>query len=197
MKIGLVPGSFKPYHAGHDALVRLAAGENDQVLVFSSTADRTRKGELSLYGADMQEVMDAFVRPSLPKNVSMIDVGVPVAAVWEELEKAEEQKSKDIYTVYSDAEDILKFSEKSLKKYAPKLLRKGQILTRGVSRGSDTPNISGTMMRSYLAAGDVKNFAKMLPPSIQKHSKEIIDILLKKKKNESLLRNFIQTLLRS
>lgn len=196
MKIGLVPGSFKPYHAGHDALVRMAASENDQVLVFSSTADRMRKGEIPLYGADMQEVIDAFVRPTLPKNVSMINVGVPVAAVWEKLQKAEEQKSKDAYTIYSDAEDILKYSEKSLKKYAPRLLSNGQILTRGVTRGTETPNISGTKMREYLAAGDVENFSKMLPPGVRKHSKEIMNTLLKRK-NENLLRAYIQSILKS
>ena len=62
MKIGLIPGSFKPYHAGHDALVRIAAGENDTVLVFSSTADRLRKGEMQLYGADMKQIIDKFVQ---------------------------------------------------------------------------------------------------------------------------------------
>lgn len=198
MKIGLVPGSFKPYHAGHDALVRMAAAENDSVLVFSSTADRLRKGEMPLYGADMQQIIDKFVRPSLPGNVQMIDVGVPVAAVWQELEKAEKAKSKDTFTVYSDSEDIQKYSEKSLMKYAPRLQSKGQIITRGVTRGQETPDISGTMMRAYLEAGDVKNFAKMLPPSVKKYSKEIIDILKAKKKTattESLLRRYVSLVL--
>ena len=36
MKIGLVPVSAKPYHAGHHALVELAASQNDKVLLFVS-----------------------------------------------------------------------------------------------------------------------------------------------------------------
>lgn len=196
MKIGLVPGSFKPYHAGHDALIRIAADENDLVYVFSSTADRTRKGELPLYGADMQQVIDKFVRPSLPSKVQMIDVGVPVTAVWKELEKAESEKSEDNFTIYSDSEDIQRFNEKSLMTYAPTLAAAGQINTRGVARGFETPDISGTAMRSYLKAGDLKSFAEMLPPNVRKHSKEIASMLLKKK-NESLLRRFIRNILAS
>ena len=195
MKIGLIPGSFKPYHAGHDALVRMAAGENDTVLVFSSTADRLRKGEMPLYGVDMKQIIDKFVRPSLPGNVQMIDVVVPVAAVWQELEKAEKSKSKDTFTIYSDSEDIQKYSKKSLAKYAPRLQSKGQIITRGVTRGEETPDVSGTKMRAYLAVGDVKNFAKMLPPGVRKYSKEIIGILKKKITNEEMLRAYIQHIL--
>jgi len=195
MKIGLVPGSFKPYHAGHDALVRLAAAENEVVLVFSSTADRTRKGELPLFGVDMQKVIDKFIRSELPKNVQIIDVGVPVSAVWDELKRAESEGSVDVYTVYSDSEDIKKFNDTSLSKYVPLLLKSGRVRVRGVQRGSETPDISGGKMRAYLAAGDIENFSKMLPPSVRKYDREIADLLLRK--NESLIRSFIRSFLLS
>jgi len=195
MKIGLVPGSFKPYHAGHDALVRLAAAENEGLLVFSSTADRTRKGELPLFGVDMQKVIDKFIRSELPKNVQIIDVGVPVSAVWDELKRAESEGSVDVYTVYSDSEDIKKFNDTSLSKYVPLLLKSGRVRVRGVQRGSETPDISGTKMRAYLAAGDIENFSKMLPPSVRKYDREIADLLLRK--NESLIRSFIRSFLLS
>lgn len=196
MKIGLVPGSFKPYHAGHDALVRIAADENDLVYVFSSTADRTRKGELPLFGSDMQQVIDKFVRPSLPNNVQILDASVPVSSVWKELEGAESAGSEDFYTVYSDSEDIQKFNEKSFMKYAPSLYTSGQISARGVTRGAETPDISGTEMRAYLESGDLESFSQMLPPKVRKHSKEIADMLLRKK-NESLLRRFVRSILQS
>ncbi len=54
MRIGLVPVSAKPYHIGHHALVTRAAEENDQVLLFVSTSDRKRKGEVPILGADME-----------------------------------------------------------------------------------------------------------------------------------------------
>ena len=38
--IGLIAMSAKPYHAGHDGLVRWAANENDIVYLFVSLSDR-------------------------------------------------------------------------------------------------------------------------------------------------------------
>lgn len=200
MKIGLVPGSFKPYHAGHDSLIRIAADENDVVIVFSSTTDRLRPREIPLYGADMQQIIDKFVKPTLPSNVQMISVGVPVAAVWQELEKSEKAKSKNTFTIYSDSEDILKYKPASLAKYAPKLYAKGQIALRGVDR-NETVNVSGTAMREFIQNGDVEQFISMLPPAMQKNGKKIYNLLLKgskktvvKKKpltSESLLRSYV------
>lgn len=190
IKIGLVPGSFKPYHRGHDELIRLAAGENDLVLVFNSDATR---GEID--GRTMVNIINRFVKPTLPKNVRLMSVGVPVGALFQELEYAEKNKSEDAYTIYSDSEDIRKYGPNVLKKYAPTLYENGQIWTRGVERGVETTDVSGTKMREFLAAGDVRQFSKLLPPAVQGHSAEIID-MLKKKVRESLLKTYIHELLK-
>ena len=58
MNIGLLPISAKPYHAGHHALVEMAAGANDEVLLYVSISDRKRKGELPISGADMKKVWE-------------------------------------------------------------------------------------------------------------------------------------------
>lgn len=189
IKIGLVPGSFKPYHKGHDELIRLAASENDLVLVFNSDASR---GEID--GRTMVNIINKFVKPTLPTNVRLMSVGVPVGALFQELEYAEENSSEDAYTIYSDSEDIRKYSTATLKKYAPTLLANGQLVTRGVKRGIETTDISGTEMRRYLEAGDVRKFSELLPPAIQRHSAEIID-MLKNKIREGLLKVYIQELL--
>jgi cytidyltransferase-like protein len=192
--IGLVPGSFKPYHVGHDKLIRIAASENDEVLVFSSTGDRAKRGEFPIYGADMQTVIDRFVVPSLPPNVDVISVPVPVSSVYEELQRAEEAGSEDVYTIYSDAEDILKYTQKALYKAAPNMFENEQIFTRGIERGKETPDISGAKMRIYLQNGDVDKFTEMLPPAIQKNNKEIINVL-KNQVFENLLRTYMHLLL--
>ena len=57
MKIGLVPVSAKPYHAGHHYLIETAASKNDKVIVYASTSDRKRKGEFPVSGRVMQLVM--------------------------------------------------------------------------------------------------------------------------------------------
>ena len=40
MRVGIVAGSFKPYHAGHHAMVEKAAKENDKVELFVSLSSR-------------------------------------------------------------------------------------------------------------------------------------------------------------
>jgi len=194
--IGLVPGSFKPYHAGHDKLIRIAASENEEVLVFSSTGDRAKRGEFPIYGADMQTVIDRFVIPSLPQNVNVISVPVPVSSVYEELQRAEETGSEDVYTIYSDAEDILKYTDEALYRVAPKMVENEQVFTRGAQRGEETPQISGTKMREMLAAGNTKQFAKFLPPALQNNAQEIINILRREQMDEGLLRNYVKNVLR-
>lgn len=190
IKIGLVPGSFKPYHKGHDELIRLAAAENKLVLVFNSDASR---GEID--GRTMVNIINKFIKPTLPNNVRLMSVGVPVGALFQELEYAEENSSEDVYTIYSDSEDIRKYSQKVLEKYAPTLVANGQIKTRGVQRGIETTDISGTKMRQYLEAEDVQKFSELLPPAVQRHSAEIID-MLKNKIREGLLKVYIQELLK-
>lgn len=189
-----MPGSFKPYHAGHDALVRIASSENDTVFVFASTADRPRKGELSIYGDKMRVVMDKFIKPSLEAlgNVEVIyaDTPVtPVTLVFQTLNQAEKENSQDLYTIYSDSEDISKYTDSALNKQAPLLFKNGQIKREGIVRGDRTPDISGTEMREFIRAGNTKMFEKMLPQSIRKYSKEILNIL--SSNNESILRRFI------
>jgi cytidyltransferase-like protein len=181
-RIGLIPGSFKPYHAGHDALVRLASSENDEVLVFASTADRPRKGELSIQGDKMRIVMEKFVKPSLRLlgNVEVIYADppvTPVTMVFNTLNRAEKNYSYDVHTIYSDSEDISRFTPVNLRKQAPKLFDSGQIIRMGIKRGSKTPNVSGTDMRRFIALNDVEMFSRMLPKSIQDKCHEILRIL--------------------
>lgn len=169
----------KPYHAGHDGLVRIAAEENDEVLLFVSTSDRTRKGEMPIFGVDMKRVWDDYIEPSLPGNVQVVYGGIPVQHVYEELENAEVARDRvTTFRIYSDTEDVLKYTDASLSKSAPRLFSRGQIERRGVDR-NETVNVSGTKMREYMANGDVKNFKKFLPNEIRQYASEILGILTK------------------
>lgn len=192
LRIALLPGSFKPYHAGHDGLVRLAAGECDEVHLFISTSDRSRKGEMTIYGADMHRIWLDFIEPTLPGNVVVEYGGAPVQKVYAELEAAEASASEDTYVIYSDEEDILKYTDAALIRVAPTLFENGQIERRPVSRTETVP-VSGTKMREYLASGDSKNFAKFLPPGIRQYSREIIKILNRENPiGEALLKQYIR-----
>jgi hypothetical protein len=194
MKIGLLAMSAKPYHAGHDGLVRIAAKENDEVMLFVSTTDRARSGELRVSGDTMQEIWWDYIEPTLPSNVIPNYGGIPVSKVYAALEKAEATGSQDVFSIYSDDEDILKYTDESLKRSAPTLFSNGQIKLRGVNR-SETVPVSGTEMREFLEDGDMVGFTALLPPAIQKHGREIFDILQDEIVGESLLRRYVKTIL--
>lgn len=194
IRIGLVPMAAKPYHAGHDGLVRIAADENDSVMLFVSTTDRARPGELRVSGDTMQIIWWEYIEPTLPSNVTPDYGGIPVSKLYATLEKAEAAGSTDTYVIYSDEEDILKYTDEALKKVAPNLFENGQIERRGISR-SETVQVSGTEMREYIEEDDMIGFIALLPPAIQKHGKEIFELLQDDVVGESLLRNYVKTLL--
>ena len=64
--IALIAMSAKPYHAGHDCLIRLAATECDSVFLYVSTSDRARTGEVPVLGRDMELLWREVIAPTLP-----------------------------------------------------------------------------------------------------------------------------------
>jgi cytidyltransferase-like protein len=175
MRIGLVPGSFKPLHAGHDAVIRLAAKENDKVKVFVSLSDRKRPGEIPILGSDMKAIWKGYIEPSLPGNVQVVYVQNPVKSVWEEVGNDNTTNVENTYRIYSDPEDLAQnYPKKSLIKYAGNLYSKNQIIPRAVQR-TETVDVSGTKMRQYIETGDEKSFIKNLPKGV--NGKAIWDIL--------------------
>ena len=187
--------SAKPYHAGHDGLVRLASQENDKVNLFVSTGDRSRTGEMMISGDTMQTIWWDYIEPTLPGNV-IIDYSkvAPVTKIYETLELAEEKKSTDVYVIYSDTTDILKYTDNNLQKTAPTLFNNNQVLRRGVER-SETVDVSGTEMRDLIVGGDVVGFISLLPMSIQKHGKDIFDMLVDDVVGESILKKYVKLIL--
>lgn len=194
MKIGLLGMSAKPYHAGHDELVRIASKENDSVMLFVSTTDRARPGELRVSGDTMQLIWLDYIEPALPSNVVPDYGGVPVSKVYTALEKAEVEDSQDTFVIYSDDEDIAKYTDQNLINSAPTLFANGQIERRGISR-SETAQVSGTEMREFIEDADEASFIALLPPAIQKNGKAIFELLQDEIVGESLVRRYIKTLL--
>jgi hypothetical protein len=195
-RIALVPMSGKPVHAGHWGLIEIASGECDEVHLFVSTSDRTRRGEMTIRGEDMKRIWDEFLEPALPSNVIVTYGGSPVQHVYEDLEEAEAGGDEEsVFVIYSDNEDILKYTEESLGRSAPTLLDNGQIELRGVDR-NETVNVSGTKMRALLlTAGNVKQFSKLLPPPVRGNAAEIINILTRNSIGEALLRKYVSEIL--
>jgi hypothetical protein len=180
MKVGLVPMSAKPFHAGHDALIRLACRECEIVQVFVSLSNRERPGELPIYSKDMEVIWKKYIEKSLPENCMPPIYAIhrsPVTDMMMFLEKAEKEGSDDTFVIYADVKDIKEYTDKKLMPYMPTLLAAGQVQRRGIPRHT---NISGTKMRRFIAAGDVVEFSKFLPSALQPHAQEIYAILAPK-----------------
>jgi len=118
----------------------------------------------------------------------------PVTKIYETLELAEEKKSTDVYVIYSDTTDILKYTDNNLQKTAPTLFNNNQVLRRGVER-SETVDVSGTEMRDLIVSGDVVGFISLLPLSIQKYGKDIFDRLVDDVVGESILKKYVKLIL--
>lgn len=171
--VGIVPGSFKPYHAGHDALVRLASKENDVVHLLVSTSSRGTAD-----GSTMTRIWHEYILSTLPSNViACLAAGSPVKKTFDILEIAEQVGCDEVFRIYSDSKDIFKYTPEKLRKVAPKLYADpGRISLRGVSR-TETINVSGTMMRRFVEANDHARFIEHLPALLRPRGKEVFDLL--------------------
>jgi len=176
-RYGLIAMSAKPFHAGHDGLIRLASNENDIVKLFVSISDRKRKGEQMVSGETMSDIWREFIEPSLPSNIHVSYGGSPIRKTYEFLGAENEAGSDDVYVIYSDPEDLTNnFPEKSLEKYMGDLYARGKIILEPIQR-SETTDITGTQMRAWLSSGDMDSFISNLPASIRDRGAEIFDLL--------------------
>lgn len=183
LTVGICVIAGKPYQKGHDYLIRTASKECDQVLVFVSILDRARKGEMKIKGLAMQKIWHNFIEKTLPSNVHVTYSANPMTSAYKELETAEKNGELCKFTIFSDEVDLnANFDDAKLQRLFPTLIQNDLLEKRAVSR-EDTSGISGTMMRAFLAQGDLASFAKGLPASIRNHAKEIADILTENVRN--------------
>lgn len=184
--IGLIPMSAKPFHEGHMFLIRKAADQCKKVIVFVSTSDRKRKKEIPIYGEDMKFIWKNILEDSIKSyfpNVEFEYGGSPIGKVYKLLEEANEIQSDKVYSVYSDATDTIKnYSHSAREKYFGELYNVGNVIFPAeenpelFERGEGSPDVSGTLMRSYLSQGETYKsaFLNGLPDEISSSNKEEI-----------------------
>ena len=175
--VGLVPMSAKPFHEGHMSLIRKASDECKKVIVYVSTSDRKRKGEITIFGEDMKVIWETIIVKYLPPSTQCIYGGSPISNVYKTLEDAALLNEETTYAIYSGEEDSNRFSSK----YYASIIDRVHIRT--LARGEDTMPISGTLMRSYLsnASQDKFLFLDGLPREISDQDKEeIFNILFRR-----------------
>lgn len=167
MSKGLIVMSAKPYHKGHDLLVRLASKDSEGVVVFVSMADRKRKNEFVISGSVMMEIWQDYLLKILPKNVEVKFCGNPVKDMIEYIES----KPYEDFVVYSDITDS--------NAYKHKFLPKSNMHFLCVDRKS-THNTSGTKIRRMLSAQDCRSFCLNMSDFLsQKEKIEIYERLLR------------------
>jgi hypothetical protein len=165
-RYGLIAMSAKPYHKGHHAAVEKAASECDEVRLFISLSDRTRPGEVPIFGADMEIVWKTQLESIMPANVRVEYVKVPVASAYDFAGQVEKSGEEAEIVFYADQEDLDKnFPEVKMAKYFPRLEADGLI-----HRSATARLFSGTKMRQFLASGDSAGFMSMLPDGIDKEA---------------------------
>ena len=164
-RIALIPVSCKPFHVGHDALIRLACSECDEAIVFVSTVDRVRKGEFPIKFNTMRKLWDEVILESLPDNMILQFVPNPVIAVYAFIgvRNMDPLVSSESLVIYSDTEDMdHNFPESNMVKYSATLVKERKIIRRHVPRNT-TVNVSGTQMRAWLMHGNKERFFAHLP----------------------------------
>lgn len=175
---GLVPMSAKPFHKGHMFLIKAASERCKKVIAYVSISDRSRKGEITIHGEDMQFIWESIITKYLPENVKCIYGGSPVSKVYEFLGDISEQGTSggETYAIYTGQDDAKRYQDK----YWSNI--KDQVWVKEFLRGNDSPNISGTLMRSYLsnASQDKFLFLDGLPDMPDADKEEIFNILFRR-----------------
>ena len=172
--VAIYPGAFKPYHAGHDTVVRMAAEAADVVYLLVSNKDRKRPGEFPVIGSAMLEVWNKYIIPTLPSNVIVKFADNPLVASYQTLEELNTQPVR-VYMIASEEDLATRFKPASFEKTAPVLYQANAISVASTPRIGGT---SGTKLREALTNSDLISFTAGLPESIRKNGKEIFDTLI-------------------
>lgn len=182
MKVGLIGMAAKPYHKGHDHLIRTAANHCDVVELYVSLIDRGKKnsGETPIKGSLMGEIWRDYIMPSLPPNVdTTLSPTSPVTLVFNSLQEYERDRTGiEEIIIWGGDDDIHNWKDEVLLKVTPTLVRDHILHKRTVPR-IEVP-ISGREMREHLFHGRIETFVDNLPTHLQAHGTHIIDILLEK-----------------
>ena len=184
--IGLLPMSAKPYHKGHHLQVLDASQECDEVYLLISLSDRARPGEIPVLGKTMKIYWDDYIIPSLPSNVTVRFVQVPVRAVYDVLIDANKtfltSGESPRFLVYSDAKDTMSsFPIAMREKQFGALTKAGLVNFPGVERQNDLPRVAkGSWIREAISSGDFAKFKSLMPEFLEANDTMRIFGLLRK-----------------
>jgi hypothetical protein len=202
-KVAVIPMAAKPFHAGHDSLIRKAVRDgNDSIIVFVSTGGRE---EIS--AEDMIPLWRDYYIPGISAQYGdKVVIRFSESPMREALLVARDlvnRGKKTIVRLYggldSGGEDEAKQRVAAILEKNPDM--EGRIIPVGVER-SGTGGVSGTAMRSYVTSKEPESFMNNLPGWLGEKEKRGIWRAMSKiysgmSKNENLIRSYVRSVIRS
>ena len=172
--IGHVGGAFKPFHAGHYALVEQALKDGcSEVRLYVSPSKRE---EVTI--EQMRVIFETILMPSFkfPCKVQFSESS-PVKDILVNLKFMDGESYRHL--VYSDETDAKRFSPQQVTKFSPTLVTRGLVESRVVPRADTLNGVSGTKMRECLRVSALKQtFMGGLPHILDDSQREKVwDIL--------------------
>jgi hypothetical protein len=200
--IVLYPGGFKPPHAGHFELAKRYA-EDDAVgkvvMLIGPKERKSKDGSVTITKEDSIHVLNEFYKQYLGDKVVIEDSPDgeenPMRAAFKWIE--EKAGQGETYTLAASSKDSGRaesFADSHCHPHG-KYCRSGiDVVTHTVDTEAVTyeereddnngENISASIMREDLAAGDKENFETSLPKEVRDYADEIFDFLGGVKKTE-------------
>ena len=166
-KIALLPGGFKPPHAGHYNMAKWLAANTDADSVIVKIGSKVRDGisrEMALQLFNLYRIND---KDPLSSKISILssDSPSPVRDVYDFIEKEAPEGSK-IYLGLGE-KDVNDKRYANIGKFAkPKKIKFQTVLVPPQSGG-----ISGTEMRQFIKDGDKVSFFNFLPNHLSNEQK--------------------------
>ena len=165
-KIALLPGGFKPPHAGHYNMAKWLIANTDTNTIVIKVGSKEREGitrEMSLKLWNLYRTTDS---DSSKLTILPSDSPSPVKDVYDFIEK-EAPKNSTIYLGMGE-KDINDQRFKNIEKYAkPKGIKFQTVLVPPQAGG-----VSGTKMREFIKNGDKSSFQKYIPNHLTAKQKE-------------------------
>ena len=169
ISIGIFVVAGKPVHVGHWQMIDLVRSECDEALIITSTAGRDELPAGVMIDA-WKAVLEPQFRRDFPNATLIISPESPLSLAVDKMRQLKDVVSKFVF--YSDDED-------ARGKYAPAKMADNirdpvvieKFEQRPVPR-AQTTQISGTVMRQFLAENDRESFERFVPQTLSQEMKD-------------------------
>ena len=172
--IAMIPGSFKPPHKGHYAMIEHFSNISDRVIVVISepteSIRRTPGGKI-ITGNNAREILDIYIKAGKLPNIKLETAPQPVKWVYDFIAEHTTPGQKILLGVSGKGDDANRYL--GAKKYASE----GVEIEASVFTDSDL-NVSASTIRKVLDTPTLGEIDQFLPTHLTKEDKDkVLQIL--------------------